>query len=215
MPGKPATSLPNRWRCCIAASRRLVVTPPSCRVSISGFVASTRYRPWVSGPLPLRTQPRWTMARAEPERTFQQTVLDRLLDDDPGTVAERPASRSDSLNQLKSAVRRDLEWLLNTRRTLDLAPDGMPELSASLHHYGLPDLSSMSRDSPEVHGQLARLVEDAVSAFEPRLTDVRVTAVPEDQRKFGELRFVIDALLQLEPTPERITFDTKLEMGKG
>ncbi len=155
------------------------------------------------------------MARPELERVFQQTVLDRLLDDDATNPAERPMSRAESLALLKSGVRRDMEWLLNTRRTIELAPEGLSELSASLYHYGLPDISSMSRDSPETQGELVRLVEEALGAFEPRLAGVTVNAVPDDQRKFGELRFVIDGLLRLEPTPERVTFDTVLETGKG
>ena len=155
------------------------------------------------------------MSPAAPERAFQQTVLDRLLDDEPGSTVERPVSRVESLARLKQNVRRDLEWLLNTRRTIQPAPKELVELSASLYHYGIPDLSSMSADSPETQGELTRLVGDAIDTFEPRLAEVNVTGVPQDQRKLGELRFVIDALLRLDPTPERVTFDTLLETGKG
>jgi type VI secretion system protein ImpF len=155
------------------------------------------------------------MARSEPERTLELSVLDRLLDLDPGTQVERATTRAESLRDMKDALRRDLEWLLNTRRVADTAPATLPGVCASLYHYGMPDITSMSSDSPEVHTRLARLVEETIAAFEPRLTQVKVSLVPDERRRLGELRFVIDGLLRLDPSPERVTFDTVLESSKG
>lgn len=155
------------------------------------------------------------MAKAELERTVQQSVLDRLVDDDPTNQAEAAMTRAESVRALKEALRRDLEALLNTRRTAETAPEGLDEVAASVYHFGLPDISSMSRDSPETQARLSRLVEDAIALFEPRLTGVKVIAAPDDQVRFGELRFVIEGTLQLDPVPERISFDTVLESTKG
>jgi type VI secretion system protein ImpF len=155
------------------------------------------------------------MAKAELERTVQPSVLDRLIDDDPSSLAEAPISRAESVQALREAVRRDLEALLNTRRTPEPAPDGLAELAASLYHFGLPDISSMSRDSPETPARLTRLVEEAIALFEPRLTAVKVVAVPDERSTLGELRFVIEGTLQLDPVPERISFDTVLDATKG
>lgn len=155
------------------------------------------------------------MAKAELERTVQQSVLDRLVDDDPTSQAESPMSRAESVRALKEAVRRDLEALLNTRRTAETAPEGLDEVAASVYHFGLPDISSMSRDSPETQARLTRLVEEAIALFEPRLTAVKVVAVSDDRTQYGESRFVIEGTLQLDPVPERISFDTVLESTKG
>lgn len=155
------------------------------------------------------------MARTELEKVLQPSVLDRLIDEEPASASERPLTRSESLAVLKRGVRRDLEWLLNTRRTIEPAPEWLPEVAASLYHYGLEDITSMSRESTEVHARLAKLLEQAIEAYEPRLTNVKVTVVPDERRYLGELRFVIDALLRLDPAPERITFDTVLETAKG
>ena len=51
-------------------------------------------------------------------------LLDRLLDYEPEVKSEAPLTRSASLARLKVAVRRDLENLLNTRRTPDIIPEG-------------------------------------------------------------------------------------------
>jgi len=155
------------------------------------------------------------MAKPELERTVQQSVIDRLVDDDPTSQAEGAMSRAESVRLLKEAVRRDLEHLLNTRRTPEAAPEGLTEVAASVYDFGLPDISSMSRDSPETQTRLTRLVEEAIALFEPRLTAVKVVAVADERTQFGELRFVIEGTLQLDPVPERISFDTVLESTRG
>ena len=52
----------------------------------------------------------------KPTGSITLPLLDRLTDEDPKRREEVPLSRSKSLAALKVAVRRDLEWLLNTRR---------------------------------------------------------------------------------------------------
>ena len=59
------------------------------------------------------------MARALGETTITISVLDRLIDLEPESRAENQLSRSQSLRLVKAAVRRDLEWLLNSRRIAD------------------------------------------------------------------------------------------------
>ena len=55
------------------------------------------------------------MTRAQPNQPLVPSVLDRLLDDNPGAKSEPPQSRHQVLRDLKQSVRRDLENLLNTR----------------------------------------------------------------------------------------------------
>jgi type VI secretion system protein ImpF len=155
------------------------------------------------------------MAKGEIERTVELSVFDRLLDDDPGTTAERAMTRAESIERLKESVRRDLEWLLNTRRIAETAPPSLEALQTSLYHYGLPDTSSMSRDSPEVRNRLARMVEQAITAHEPRLDGVRVTLAGGEKTAIGAVRFVVEALLRMDPSPERVSFDTVLATGSG
>jgi type VI secretion system protein ImpF len=155
------------------------------------------------------------MAKPELERPVAPPVLDRLLDDERGVAGERGLTRAESVRATMDAVRRDLELLLNTRRVGTPAPAELPEVAQSVYYYGMPDITSMSRDSPDTRLKLARQVEEAIAAFEPRLEAVKVSVVPNDQLKFGELRFTIEAVLRLDPSPERVTFDTVLEAGRG
>ena len=152
------------------------------------------------------------------ERTAQPSVLDRLIDLDPRAASDPPPTLAGSLRAVKEAVRRDLEWLLNTRRTPEPAPPSLPELEHSVYNYGLPDISSMSQDVADDRARLLRAIEQAVATFEPRLADARVSmaeATGADAAHRRELRFVIEATLRVEPTPERVAFDTVIEMGSG
>lgn len=157
------------------------------------------------------------MAKREAERTVQQSLLDRLIDTDPRTTVEAPATWSQSVRDLKEAVRRDVEWLLNTRRIAEPAPEAFEEVRGSLYHYGLPDISSLSADAPETRGRLIRQVEEALGIFEPRLSGVHVSLslVESDDEDVRELRFLIEGLLLMEPSPEQVAFDTVFEISSG
>jgi type VI secretion system protein ImpF len=154
------------------------------------------------------------MNRFDNEIRITPSVLDRLIDYEPEISHEPAASRARSLRQLKQAVRRDLEYLLNTRQLATGVPAGLKELNKSLLAYGLPDLSAINVNSPEEQTRLRRLLEKAIATFEPRLKGVKVAL---ELLNDGEraLRFRVDARLQVEPTPEPVTFDTVLQLHSG
>lgn len=155
------------------------------------------------------------MAKAELERTVQQPLLDRLIDEAPGEAADAPTTWAHSVRQLKSALRRDLEWLLNTRRIHQEAPEPHEEVRHSLYHYGLPDISSFSRDSGSERARLLRHVEETIATFEPRLANVRVALASDDTSSRRQVHFVIEAMLRMDPNPEPVVFDTVLEVSSG
>jgi type VI secretion system protein ImpF len=154
------------------------------------------------------------MSRIDNEIRITPSVLDRLLDDRPDLTHEPPTSRQTSLRLLKEAVRRDLEWLLNTRVSPEGVPEELPEARRSLATFGLPDFTSSNVKSSEERDTLRRAVETAVQVFEPRLEGVTVVleGVAEAERS---VRFRIEARLRIEPTPEPVVFDTMLQIGNG
>jgi len=151
------------------------------------------------------------MAKREVERTVQQPLLDRLTDRDPMSATEARMTHAQSVSEFKQSVRRDVEWLLNTRRTPEPAPDPLSELQNSLYDYGLPDITSLSADSPEVRMQLARRIEQAITLFEPRLADVKISVTDTGEGGARQLRFLIEGMLRMEPNPEQVAFDTILD----
>lgn len=152
---------------------------------------------------------------AQGEVRVQLSLLERLIDHEPENTHEVPLSRSQSLRQLRAAVRRDLEWLLNTVRPPDIVPPGMPELSKSLLAFGLPDFTTTTLNSAHDEQRLLRSIEASIRLFEPRLSRVRVSARQKLSKKLPSLHFQIEAMLMVDPAPELILFDTVLEVARG
>jgi type VI secretion system protein ImpF len=149
------------------------------------------------------------------ERSARPSLLDRLIDQQPRNSTEVPPTWTESVRDLKIAVRRDLEWLLNTRRIAEPAPESYEELNRSLYHYGLPDVTSLSRDAKDTRVRLLRYIEESLAVHEPRLAGVRVTLAETDADSRRQLHFLIEGLLRMEPNPEQVVFDTVLEISSG
>lgn len=142
------------------------------------------------------------------------SLLDRLTDEDLKRSGELHLTRSQSIRKLRDAVRRDLEWLLNTRQPIDPVPDGS-ELEDSLYMYGLPDITSLSVANIRDRQRLAQAIQSAVVKFEPRIANPRVGLVASTDEKMPMLRFAIEGMLRVDPNPEHVSFDTVLELASG
>ncbi len=149
------------------------------------------------------------------ETTITISALDRLIDLEPENRVENPLSRTQSVRLLKSAVRRDLEWLLNTRRIADPPDEGLKELNRSVYVYGLADLSTLTMATAADRNRLVRQVLATINLFEPRLTNVRLVMVETPDAGKKDVRLRIEAMLRMDPVPEPVTFDTVIELKSG
>jgi len=154
------------------------------------------------------------MSRFDNETRVSQSVLDRLIDLEPRISTEPPKAQSASLAELKQAVRRDLEWLLNTRCFFDAGDGGLEESIKSVAFFGLPDFTGVSAKSHIEQTRMTQAIEKAIKTFEPRFINVKVSMEPLNNldRMF---KFRIEANLDIEPAPEPVVFDTVLQMGSG
>lgn len=155
------------------------------------------------------------MARSGGETTITISVLDRLIDLEPDNRLENPLSRTQSVRLLKNSVRRDLEWLLNTRRIAEPPDEGLKELNRSTYTYGLPDLSTLSVGNSADRNRLVKQILSTISTFEPRLVNVRLVLVETPDAGRKDIRLRIEAMLRMDPAPEPITFDTVIELKSG
>jgi type VI secretion system protein ImpF len=154
------------------------------------------------------------MARIDNEIRVTPSILDRLLDYEPAESREAPKSRSNSVRDLRQAVRRDLEWLLNTRSLLHPEDGGLEEARKSVAFFGLPDFTGMTAQSAAAQKHLVETIETAIRNFEPRFLNVKVILEPLDILD-RQLKFRIEARLDVEPAPEPIAFDSVLQIGNG
>jgi type VI secretion system protein ImpF len=137
-----------------------------------------------------------------------------LIDLEPRESREAPKSRSASMAELRQAVRRDLEWLLNTRCVFNGDETELVEARRSVAFYGLPDFTGMGVLSNVEQKRLIRALEEAIRLFEPRFMDLKVVLEPIDQLD-RQLKFRIQARLDVDPAPEPIAFDSVLQPGAG
>jgi len=155
------------------------------------------------------------MSRIRRDQLLLPSVLDRLIDEDPGSEVETPRTRNQLLRDLKNSVRRDLENLLNTRRSMFPIPDSRERLRQSTIGYGIPDFGMISGGSDERREELRQDVEDTIRRFETRLKSLTVDLVidPGDAAR-RIIRFRIDGMLHAEPAPEPVKFDSLLSVSR-
>lgn len=151
------------------------------------------------------------MARADLENLVTIPLLDRLVDRDPRSSQEPLMSRAQSVRLLKESLRRDIEWLLNSRRIFEESTDPKAELTHSLYNYGLPDITHYSFNSSRDMNRVTWLLENTVAIFEPRLRNAKVFVEPVDKGSL-KIKFRVEGMLVMDPAPERVSFDTTLDV---
>ncbi len=147
-------------------------------------------------------------------QNIQTSVLDRLIDYEPGVSHEPVQNRLPGINQIKASVIRDLENLLNTKRFIFPVPVEYREVSNSLFVYGLRDFTSQDPRSPSLKQQLRNDVEKTISRFDSRLRNITVRLETSKQNE-RSVRFRITGLLVIATQTEPVTFDTYFDINRG
>ncbi|MCK7598878.1 type VI secretion system baseplate subunit TssE [Microbulbifer sp. CAU 1566] len=141
------------------------------------------------------------------EKRLLAPLLDRLLTSSGGMDLNRPHQ---VLRQLREGVRRDLEYLFNTRFRCLSAPESHENLECSNINFGLPDLSTINLSSAESRKRFCREIERTIINFEPRIRSVKVTTQQNVDVEDPSIRFRVEAVLHINPASEVIVFDSAL-----
>ncbi len=136
------------------------------------------------------------------------SLLDRLLDARPDQTTDRPRSAAQTVAELRAAVERDVEALLNARRPWRSVEEAWPALRVSPLGYGLADFTAGAFNDGTEREALRLAIERAIRRFEPRLSRVQVSLAADGAPLSATLALRIDALLLIEPQPEPVSFDT-------
>ncbi len=173
------------------------------------------------------------MSELPEQDRLQPSLLDRLLDDEPGRRDEPRERRVLSLADYRMSVRRDLEDLLNTgnlvswlRQREAASPGGnqhpadleaFPQVASSVLNFGIPDLTGLSAAGMKAP-DLERAIRQCILDFEPRLlrNSVRVTAVidPEHMSR-SAVTFEIEGTLWAHPLPLELFLRTDIDPETG
>ena len=140
---------------------------------------------------------------------FTPGLFDRLLgvplrggQGQPGRMA---------LEDLKDAVARDLEALLNTRAVLpeDLLK-AWPECARSIVSYGMQDFAELSLSSPSDRAYICMCIEKTIATHEPRLRNVKAQ-LEMRAGAVNRLDFSITGVLVASASQEAVNFDAVLQ----
>lgn len=171
------------------------------------------------------------MARVRADQQLVPSVLDRLIGGSDATYSTEQPARAGAprgqpvhtrpegdqgrytVERLKADVRRDLEWLLNTRCAPIVLSGERDELATSLMSYGIPDIVGQNLLSKEARQAYARRIQDTIRRFETRFRHVQVSLVDDRDRAQvdGTLWFRIEAVLEVQPEPLSIAFASGME----
>jgi type VI secretion system protein ImpF len=139
------------------------------------------------------------------------SIFDRLTDYEPSATREVQPPEWDRRESYKAGIARDLNNLLNTRRSEDDIPEEFESVRRSVVAYGMPDYTAAPMDQEEIR----RAIERVVRVFEPRLARIEVTvgSAAEKPGTPGLLfrhSFRIFAVLRMGSGNEAVVYDAAL-----
>jgi type VI secretion system protein ImpF len=146
-----------------------------------------------------------------PNQFIQLSVFDRL---DSGSDFGIFGGRVSDIQIVRKSVLRDVENLLNTRRSIIDPPESYHYLNDSMFVYGLEDFVAKNPKSPDVRKALKQSIETTIRKFEPRLMHVLVEFNNEAGNEHN-LCFTVKATLNADPVLEPIYFDTWFSVNRG
>ena len=155
------------------------------------------------------------MSRGEDQKRVVLSVLDRLLDDEPGHSSEAPLDDSLLLRHTQQAIRRDLQDLLNSRiRCVPWNPE-WKELPDSLLNYGLPDFTAAGMDAASNPDKVLESIRQTIERWEPRLSGVRIRQTTDNSYFNRVIKFRIEATMMINEKKHVLFYESVLEATTG
>lgn len=134
-------------------------------------------------------------------------LFERLVDHEPYVPREPQPFRTLSVPEIRASVRREVERLLNTRCAA--SAEALDGRERTVLDYGLPDFSALAPQRGADRQRLAGQITRAITAFEPRLRQVRVTVEPPTTTQ-RRLLAHIEAVLVVGTVTEPMAFPVAL-----
>lgn len=160
------------------------------------------------------------MAEFASRERLQPALLDRLTDDAPDNRQPEPReARVINKARFRTAILRDLAWLLNATRMAnadELA--GLPQVESSVINYGLPALSGETASTVDVLALQDR-VRQAILFYEPRILshtlEVHALFSESDMHQHNVVSIEIRGSLWAHPIPLELLLRTDLDLETG
>ena len=129
----------------------------------------------------------------------ERSLLDRL---DHAVPPSSYTTRFD-WNAMQDSVIGNVQNMLNVR---------LGSVKA-LEDYGMPDFNDVVNQFPDAISRIRHAIRDFLEAYEPRLTQVYVSYLPDPEQPLL-MKFAVEATLRHRDQSSKVTFDTVLT-GNG
>lgn len=137
---------------------------------------------------------------------FRSTLFELLL-----PVDDQYTGQGLSIQELRQSIAHDLEDLLNNRMTrLNQTEEHYPGIKNSILQFGIIDFVGLSTANPTDRDKICRSIEQSISAHEPRLKQVKVEMLI-NENNMSSLYLSISAYLNISPLYEVVMFDALLK----
>ncbi|NOY76011.1 MAG: type VI secretion system baseplate subunit TssE [Kiritimatiellaeota bacterium] len=157
------------------------------------------------------------MRKLENMSMVMPCLLDRLVDDQPHV---RSGENKDifTARYLKSAILRDLIWLLNSKSKTSTGEfSKFPEVGSSVLNFGIDDLCGFSYEGTDLK-VLEQTIKDSIIQFEPRL-DPETLIVrlfrPKDGSSMSSFEVEISGTIIATPMPEELIIHSTVDAESG
>jgi type VI secretion system protein ImpF len=159
------------------------------------------------------------MAEPVAQERLQPSLLDRLVDDEPGSTVEANEKRTLTKHALRQAVLRDLAWLLNaTGYAPALDEKQYPHFSRSVLNFGLPTMSGQYASSME-RASMEQALRQTILNFEPRILpktlEVEVVMEGYAMDSHNRVGLMIRGMLWAQPVPLEFLMRSRIDLEEG
>lgn len=141
---------------------------------------------------------------------FRPNLFEQLFDDQPKQAGHDIVVRRLNIEELKSSVARDLEYLLNTRSVFSNKLSEYKHVTSSILNFGILDFVGLSSANPNDCDYICRQIASTIECQDTRLQNVRVS-LDIGAVEVNQLCFSIEALLKVYPSQELVSFDAYFE----
>ena len=149
---------------------------------------------------------------------LQPCLMDRLFDDEPRRQSESREEKVISVKRFREGVKRDIEWLLNSKSRFYDLEDHLHDVRDSVLNYGIRDFTGLSSENLKLR-TLERVIYDSLIVYEPRLIpdelDVRAVNAVSEMKKVNALPFEISGKIWAEPLPQDFVLRTEVSLETG
>ena len=137
------------------------------------------------------------------------SLLDRLTEAITAKIPVLKQQNSYEVTKIIANIRTNIINLLNTKQTCFNDIEGYNESGESILNYGISNYYHYHEAAKQK--LFCQLLKKKIEIFEPRLKNVQIFYNDTNNDATSTVYFQIEALLQIEPTPKTIIFNSILE----